>query len=74
MIRPSSTSLSRSIRMDGTLMILVESGYPTEGIRDAFLRDGAAQRLGFFAISLRRRTAEPDEHGGNRGQRRPNAH
>lgn len=36
---------------DGTLLTLVESGYPTEGIRDAFLRDGAAQGLEFFDLA-----------------------
>lgn len=43
----------------GTLLRLVETGYPTADIRDAFLRDGAAQGLEFFELSLRRRTSRP---------------
>jgi uncharacterized protein YndB with AHSA1/START domain len=37
---------------DGTLLELVETGYPTEQIRDAFLRDGAAQGLSFYERTL----------------------
>lgn len=45
----------------GTLLRLVETGYPSADIRDAFLRDGAAQGLEFFELSLLRRTAQRDE-------------
>ena len=37
---------------DGTLLELVEAGYPTEEVRDAFLRDGAAQGLSFYERTL----------------------
>ena len=37
---------------DGTLLELVETGYPTAEIRDAFLRNGADQGLAFFERSL----------------------
>jgi uncharacterized protein YndB with AHSA1/START domain len=37
---------------DGTLLELVESGYPTEEIRDAFLRNGIGQGLDFFERTL----------------------
>lgn len=36
----------------GTLLRLIESGYPTIEMRDAFLRDGAAQGLDFYERTL----------------------
>ncbi len=37
---------------DGTLLELVESGFPTDDVRDAFLRDGADQGLAFYERTL----------------------
>jgi uncharacterized protein YndB with AHSA1/START domain len=37
---------------DGTMMRLVESGYPTIEIRDAFRRDGTEQGLKFYERTL----------------------
>lgn len=37
---------------DGTALRLVEAGYPTAELRDAFLRDGAAQGLAFYERTL----------------------
>jgi uncharacterized protein YndB with AHSA1/START domain len=37
---------------DGTLLRVVESGYPTAEVRDAFLRDGLAQGLDFYERTL----------------------
>jgi uncharacterized protein YndB with AHSA1/START domain len=42
---------------DGTLLTLVESGYPTIDIRDAFLRNGADQGLVFYERTLPSRTS-----------------
>ena len=41
---------------DGTLLTPVESGHPTIEIRDAFLRNGADQGLGFYERTLPSRT------------------
>jgi uncharacterized protein YndB with AHSA1/START domain len=37
---------------DGTLLRIVESGYPTIELRDAFMRDGSAQGLDFYERTL----------------------
>jgi hypothetical protein len=42
---------------DGTLLELVESGYPTIDVRDAFLRNGADQGLVFYERTLPSRTS-----------------
>jgi uncharacterized protein YndB with AHSA1/START domain len=42
---------------DGTLLELIESGYPTPEIRDAFLRNGADQGLAFYERTF------PPRHG-----------
>jgi len=36
----------------GTLLRLIESGYPTEQQRDAALRDGSVQGLDFYQRTL----------------------
>lgn len=45
-------SVTFSADGDGTILELVETGYPTREIRDAFLRNGADQGLAFYERSL----------------------